>query len=147
VNFFLTGIFFLALTACARPDYLSVDPRQQNHTQDQCALIFSKNSLCANVHWSQGPQTPAESEFILKFWNSKNATENGPYNDPAQNPSVVLWMPSMGHGSSPVKVEKLETGVYRIKRVYFIMSGEWEVRISLKNADGSSEQQTLSLVL
>jgi hypothetical protein len=50
--------------------------------------------------------------------------------------SVILWMPSMGHGSSPVTISRLGAGIYDISRVYFIMDGEWQVRVQLK--DGAS---------
>lgn len=146
--FLLTG---LILCGCANPDY--IDPAQTVKKNDNspaalsCPLNFSAAQLCASLHWSQGPQSPAESEFILKFWDSKTSSENGPYKDPSQNITAVLWMPSMGHGSSPVKIEKIEPGVYRVRKVYFIMPGDWEVRLSLKNADGTSELQTLKLVL
>lgn len=109
-------------------------------------MKFTAANICAEINWTQGPQTPAESEFILKFWNAQTAKSTGPYMDPVQNLSVVLWMPSMGHGSSPVKIEKIENGIYRVRRVYFIMPGDWEVRMFLKDSV-SNEQQTLKLVL
>ncbi len=46
--------------------------------------------------------------------------------------SVLLWMPSMGHGSAPVKLDKLGPAQFRVTNVYFIMPGDWEIRLSLK---------------
>lgn len=138
---------FLFLSACARPDY--IDPKDQQKTQANngtCALELVHTNLCASVQWTIGPQSPNESEFILKFWD-KSSSENGPYIDPTNTLSVVLWMPSMGHGSSPVTIEKIETGVYRIRRIYFIMPGDWEVRVFLKNGTATVDQATVSLVL
>ncbi|MBO9667733.1 MAG: FixH family protein [Bdellovibrio sp.] len=138
--------FFAA--ACARPDY--IDPISRNGSQSQatdCPLKFTQSSLCASLDWVQGPQSPNESEFILKFWNKSSGTKAGPFVDPPQTLSVILWMPSMGHGSSPVTIEKIEDGTYRVRRVYFIMPGDWEIRTFLKDGATVIDQATVSLVL
>ena len=54
--------------------------------------------------------------------------------------SLFLWMPSMGHGSSPVTLKKIATGVYDISDVYFIMDGDWQIRVQLKNASTIIEE-------
>ena len=146
-NLFLTSL--LLLSACARPDYInpSVINGAQNSAHQSCTLNLAQIGLRASLTWTQGPVSPTESEFILKFWNAETSTENGPYEDPTSVLSVVLWMPSMGHGSSPVTIEKLEPGVYRIRRVYFIMPGEWEIRTFLKNGATVIDQATVSLTL
>jgi hypothetical protein len=134
--------------ACARPDY--IDKIGLNGSQSQateCPLQFTQSSLCASLDWVQGPQSPNESEFTLKFWNKDSGTKSGPFVDPTQTLSVVLWMPSMGHGSSPVTIEKIEDGVYRVRRVYFIMPGDWEIRTFLKDGATVIDQNTVSLIL
>lgn len=142
-------VSFLILSACARPDY--IDPSAlndaQNHVSGRCDLQFAQSHLCASLTWTQGPVSPNESEFILKFWNEQNSSENGPYIDPVETLSVILWMPSMGHGSSPVTIEKIEMGVYRVRRVYFIMPGEWEVRAFLKTNNSLVDQAHVTLTL
>lgn len=146
---FILPLLFILLSACANHDY--VDPKElaQNNQQSAsaCALSFEKVGLCASISWTQGPQTPQASEFILHFWNKKTANINGPYITPPQNLSVVLWMPSMGHGSAPVKIEKLEDGVFRVSNVYFIMLGDWEIRVFLKDTTSTVDQATDKLVL
>ncbi|UYL07776.1 FixH family protein [Bdellovibrio sp. SKB1291214] len=139
---------FLFLSACARPDYIDPKTVQKNQGADSaCSIELVNSNLCASIAWTMGPQTPAESEFILKVWDKTSGSENGPFVDPANTLSVVLWMPSMGHGSSPVTIEKIETGTYRVRRVYFIMPGDWEVRFFLKNGATTLDQATVSLVL
>ncbi|QDK45858.1 serine protease spb1 [Bdellovibrio sp. ZAP7] len=143
----LLGLLFL--TACARPDY--INPAAKNNAQSppaaECTLKLAQSQLCASIQWVSGPQSPDESEFILKFWNESTATINGPYTDPTTALSVILWMPSMGHGSSPVKIDKIETGVYRVHRVFFIMPGDWEVRIFLKDGATTVDHVIESLQL
>ena len=146
-NLFLTSL--LLLSACARPDYLNPSEINgaQNSVHQSCTLNLAQSGLCASLTWTQGPVSPTESEFILKFWNATGSSENGPYVDPTNTLAVVLWMPSMGHGSSPVTIERLEPGVYRVRRVYFIMPGEWEIRTFLKNGATVIDQATVTLTL
>ena len=47
-----------------------------------------------------------------------------------------LWMPSMNHGSSPIKVVRLGAQMVRLESVYFIMPGDWELRLVIKNQHG-----------
>ena len=54
--------------------------------------------------------------------------------------AVKLWMPSMGHGSSPVKLDHAKDaghadvpGVFEVTHVYFVMPGDWEIHVQLKN--------------
>ena len=61
--------------------------------------------------------------------------------------AVVLWMPSMGHGSSPVKVDKLDTGTYRAKNVFFTMGGSWEIRIQLKSGNDIADEAIIPINL
>lgn len=51
-------------------------------------------------------------------------------------------MPSMGHGSRPVKVEEVSgaIGVYDATNVIFIMGGPWEIWVQLKNGSEILDQ-------
>ena len=46
-----------------------------------------------------------------------------------------LWMPSMGHGSSPVGLFPQAGGCTAIRNMNFMMRGDWEVRLWLNNND------------
>jgi hypothetical protein len=61
--------------------------------------------------------------------------------------AVFLWMPSMGHGSSPVAITKLATGIYDISKVYFIMDGEWQIRVQLKAGSTVLEELNFTYTL
>jgi hypothetical protein len=67
--------------------------------------------------------------------------------DPEGSPSVVLWMPSMGHGSSPVTVTRLDIGTYLANEVFFIMPGEWQIKFQLKRADEVIDEAIVDIVL
>ena len=101
-------------------------------------LSFSNGTIHADVIWITGPQNEKESVMLVKF-RSAEKMEN-------LELKVSLFMPEMGHGSSPTKLEKVPGGnIYKISRVYFTMPGIWEVRVTLRVEDGSPETQTFSL--
>ena len=56
--------------------------------------------------------------------------------DPQQAVSLAkLWMPDMGHGSSPTRLVPVGTGCTRVERMNYLMEGTWEVRVTLTDND------------
>ncbi len=49
-----------------------------------------------------------------------------------------LWMPSMGHGSSPVSLFPQANGCTAIRNLNFMMRGNWELRVWLNNNDSGT---------
>jgi hypothetical protein len=116
------------LTACADPKYVSRDagrgPSQKAVSE---RAEFAQSSLW--LDWEKIPTTEDFGSFLLKFGRENAADKSPVVRDVEGQIAVVIWMPSMGHGSSPVTVEKLDTGTYRASKVFFTMPGEWEIRI------------------
>ena len=106
-------------------------------TDKNCPLFFPNSELCASLTWNMGPNQE-ESAFTLKFW--KVTEDSNSLVDPAFSVWTQLWMPAMGHGSSPVMITRLATGIYAVTKVYFIMPGSWDIRIQLKNGKNVVEQ-------
>lgn len=134
-------ILLFSLSACAQPHYISANDLREpqgSQSEDTCSLKFTKAGICAEMQWLKAPSSSDYSEFTLKF-NSPQIT--------AANLSVVLWMPSMGHGSAPVKIEDLGQGQFRVYNVYFVMPGEWEVRVNLKNQSATVDQVFVPLMV
>ena len=46
-----------------------------------------------------------------------------------------LWMPDMGHGSSPTSLVRQEGPCTQVDRLNFLMPGVWELRITLDDGD------------
>lgn len=107
-----------------------------------CALAFPKQKLCANIHWNERPVVGQAVSFRLQF---KSAVDNKK-KDPTGPVHVELWMPSMGHGSSPVVVTRAEgdpndvTGLYNVTNVLFLMNGDWDIRFRV--SDGAQVEET-----
>ena len=129
-------ILFLLCCGCAKPNY-QVTPMQQGPQAvgDEGFRLFSNYlGLHVKIVFEKGPNSGEENLFTILFHTSTDATPVA-VNEAI---SVVLWMPSMGHGSSPVKVQKVADGVYRASQVYFIMPGDWEIRLQIKNQETSN---------
>lgn len=111
-------------------------------------LSFAQFGIQAQLTWQAEPTVGEEGVLRIELLDQ---VTHQPV--PAQvTPSVSLWMPSMGHGSSRTKVQAVRDssgqpvpGAYLVSGIYFIMDGEWEVRVSLKNATGLEELQAFTL--
>jgi hypothetical protein len=83
----------------------------------------------AKLDW----QTPLKSETALTAMLSFT----GPDGNAAQTVENIVftpWMPTMGHGTSTVN-QKISlvpgtTNTYLVEGVYFIMGGDWEIRLT-----------------
>jgi hypothetical protein len=117
----------LLLASCAQPNYAndaSVGATGSVRENDLSAHCFANRGPCVTIDWEQ---LPTESDVGSFFFHTSPG-------DPALPPSVLLWMPSMGHGSSPVAVEKTGVGEYHATKVFFAMKGVWQLRFQLKEA-------------
>jgi hypothetical protein len=155
--FLLTGLLG-ATTGCLGSPLLQhsqADSRPKLQTPaipPSCAFRFSRAALCAELSWTREPSEDETGEFELRFWDFRTATEHGPYVAPTATVAAKLWMPSMGHGSAPIRVRAATDaagasipGVYRATGVSFSMPGEWELWIQLKNGSQIVEQAKLDL--
>ncbi len=106
--------------------------------------------MCGRLDWVRFPSEEETGMFLLRFTRVENGSSI-----PADAPSglrvaVKLWMPDMGHGSSPVKVVRPlnasgtpETGLYRAEEVHFVMPGAWEIRVIFKDESGAPVDQAV----
>lgn len=61
---------------------------------------------------------------------------SSPNNEVAQNVKVDLWMQmgNHGHGSAPVQLTSLSNNKYKVENAWFVMKGEWQVRVDFEIA-------------
>ena len=94
------------------------------------------------------PTETAVGSFVFKTFRSNLADGSPVLVDLTRSEvAVALWMPAMGHGSSPVKVVRVDIGTYRASQVFFTMKGEWEIRIQLKERGDVKDQAILPITL
>lgn len=106
-----------------------------------CTNHFNQSGLCLSYSWVKTPTDTDFGSFTFKTYRQNILDQTPILVDQQSSPEVILWMPSMGHGSSPVTVEKIDTGTYRATNVFFIMPGEWQIKWQVK--EGSSIQDEL----
>jgi hypothetical protein len=137
--FALVTLLSLTQVACAQPNYRDAKPLQKDAKPGSatCPLYFTTEDLCANYDWIAKPTEDETGSFLLKFWSRAD----GRPADPQLTLKVVIWMPDMGHGSSPVTIAKKAVGEYLVDRVFFSMRGDWQIRFQLKNAQAVTEEQ------
>ena len=130
VRSFCVSFVCLNLLACAKPQYLNVDAPtfQKSGSPDGCVARFTISGLCVDLKWEKHPTEDDFGSFIFTTSDTESGVLKDLSNDPASPLKIVLWMPSMGHGSSPVTIEKVSTGVYRATKVFFSMKADWEIR-------------------
>ena len=140
---FLTSAWLAALLPVTG---FSFEAQQQK--QAQCPIEFKKVGQCASIEWRVAPKIDAYAEATLKFWSKKNGSPTGPFENPdCKQLAVSLWMPSMGHGSSPIHLTIRETGIIDATKIYFSMAGHWDLKILLKNGNQVIDQAAVPLSL
>jgi hypothetical protein len=142
----LTLFLMLFTVACAHPHYgdgASLQDQIQNQNQ-VCAFSFTGSISCAQLSWEKNQTEDETGTFTLHFGNLDTA-KNLLLKDPAQILQVRLWMPSMGHGSSPLTVTKSAVGVYEVTGVWFSMPGQWEIQIKLQDENGVVSESSFAL--
>lgn len=59
---------------------------------------------------------------------------------------VVAWMPSHGHGANGTPViTPLGDGRYQIEGCALTMAGAWQIRMTMRGADGSEDHATTTI--
>ena len=122
---------FVSITAsCAKSNYHDIITGTEKITALRCELQLPISGICVDLVWETMQTETENGSFFLKFYAKNDTTQ---FIAPANAPYAQLFMPSMGHGSSPVHVEKMTEGIFKITNVYFSMPGEWDIRIQLKD--------------
>jgi hypothetical protein len=149
LTFAVAAILFSA--GCARPKFSSPSLGSNSGSEKQehsaCDVKFSVSGDCVSFVWETVPASVKDyGSFLFKIYRLNKGDGSMVLVEASGTVVVQLWMPSMGHGSSPVTVEHLDVGTYRAKQVLFIMPGQWEIRFQIVNEHGQVDQaiQTLT---
>jgi hypothetical protein len=100
-----------------------------NHSANVCSV---KNAeVCAHLGHMTSFSSKAEVQFVAHIMV--------PQNQQVSDIKIDLWMPDMGHGTSPVTVKQFAVNKYNVTKAFFVMSGLWLVR--LKFSVGGEKHQ------
>ena len=104
-------------------------------TQNGCIAI-TKNKLCIQLEWTQGPYVGSFSKNIIRF-KDLNLSEEGKtiYTTPKQSVQFFGWMVMQGHshGTRPVLTNLLSSGIYENTQIFYMqgMKGSWQFKLKL----------------
>lgn len=153
-HFALSIFLSVFLLGCADPHYVQAQQPPEGGGRKEalmpCHAQFH-SGICVSLEWETQPADDSFGSFIFKTFRQTEpggevGNDNTPiFEDLGNRVSVLLWMPSMGHGSSPVRVERLEPGVYRASQVYFSMRGSWEIRFQIKEENKLVDQANYAI--
>ncbi|MNT79411.1 hypothetical protein D3C72_2187420 [compost metagenome] len=90
--------------------------------------------------WDKVPTDSEVGSFIFKIYQHNPTDNSAVFVDVTDQVDVVLWMPDMNHGSSPVEVARVDVGTYRADEVFFIMPGKWEIKFQIKTSGIISDE-------
>lgn len=133
-RFLLIFGMLLFAAACGDSHRVNETPfeARTQEVSDECEYYFESEALCLRARWDTRATESTFGSMTLTFTERNSPTRPV---SPKRDPFIQLWMPSMGHGSSPVTMTLLEEGVYKAEDIFFIMPGPWDIRFQLK--DGS----------
>ena len=144
--------FSLLFLSCAQPKYISETDssgagQQSAGVKASCEIQFSNSKYCLSWFWENKPTSTAEGSLIFKIYKLNAFDQTAVLLDSAELPQLVLWMPSMGHGSTPSVVRRLDVGTYRATEVFFIMPGEWDLKFQIKTGSEVTDEALVQIVL
>jgi hypothetical protein len=111
------------------------------------------NEVSGNIFLSE--KFPGKNiDFSLTWKTSPSLEELGVFEielktplDTTQTLNAFIWMPEMGHGSSPIEISKTSSLNYIFSEVAFIMPGLWVLHIELLENNQVVEKWQKSIVL
>lgn len=98
--------------------------------------LIKNNSITFN--WIIPPSLTELSAFEITFESA--LTED-------QSVKAYLWMPDMGHGSSPIEILKINELNYYFSELAFIMPGLWVLHIEILQNNQVVDQWQKSITL
>ncbi len=139
----------LSWMGCARPKYVQESTDSNNGSFEQgtkanCSITFSQSHLCLSWYWEQKPTSKEMGSLIFKTYRLNTFDQTSVPVDMPIVPTLVLWMPGMGHGSTPTQTTRLDVGTYRASRVFFIMPGEWNLQFQVQNGNDVTDEAKVS---
>ncbi len=134
-----TFLLVLLILGCAKPNSKPDSQKTSNLNSSEnagCKISLRKDpNICLNWYWDTLAKPEEEFGSLKVFFVDTNV-----FTKLIKLESLVLWMPSMGHGSSPTEVTNLGDGFFKVTNIWFIMKQDWELRFTVQLDDGTREE-------
>lgn len=133
-------LFIFTLLSCGKSPLLNKVDKGLNEISGGVLLSeqFPKEQLGFSMNWIVSPTLDNLASFELKL--EKPLKNN-------QTLNVYIWMPDMGHGSSPVEMKQLNSTDYIVNEIAFIMPGLWVLHIEILENNQVTDQWQKSITL
>lgn len=140
----------IVLSSCAKPKYVNETPANQDpnaqEAQADCSTQFQISETCLNWYWEQKPTSQQPGSLVFKTYRLNTLDQTPVELDMEQTPSLILWMSSMGHGSTPTQTSRVDVGTYRASNVFFIMPGDWQLKFQIKNGTEILDEAQVNII-
>lgn len=148
----ITTLILFFSFGCAQPKYISESDssaagQQTAESKVNCDIQFSNSKYCLSWFWENKPTSTNQGSLIFKIYRLNAFDQTAIQLDSAELPQLILWMPSMGHGSTPTVIQRLDVGTYRASDVFFIMPGEWDLKFQIKTGTEVTDEAQVQIVL
>ncbi len=105
-----------------------------SYAEDKGCIAVTKEKLCIQLEWTEGPFLGAYSKNVVKFKDLKTSTSDvSVYKDPTGSIQFFGWMKMSGHehGTRPLITKILKTGVYENSKIFYMggMMGSWLFKV------------------
>jgi hypothetical protein len=131
--------FLLLATSCADPKWLEKSSLNDDDIDlANCSLESRSLDICLQLKWLEMPTEDDYGSFELKAFKGPDYTLEIPA--PLEQLKVILWMPSMNHGSSPVTITNYSNAHFLIEDVFFIMPGDWDIEFHFQTSNGGKDE-------
>ena len=101
------------------------------NASDKCVFI-TKDKLCAQISWTDGPYIGSFSKNIVKF---KDLNEKNTYRSPKGSIQFFGWMKMLSHEhpTRPVETQILGEGIYENSKIFYMggMKGTWLFKVRI----------------
>ncbi len=133
-------LFIFSLASCGKSPLLNKVNKNLNEVTGSVLLSeqFAKEQLGFSLDWSVVPGLDELSSFDLKLERALKIN---------QTLNVYIWMPEMGHGSSPIVMNQLNSIDYNFSELAFIMPGLWVLHIEILENNQVVDQWQKSITL
>jgi hypothetical protein len=124
---FLIVCLSFILSSCGKSPLLKeITPNVGGNQALETFKMFQTTGAKVELKWLTALNTTEEGKAIVMI------TKDGRlFEDTDISLGAYLWMESMGHGSSPIVVEKLAKGIYQLTEIYFTMTKDWQLHLTL----------------
>jgi len=133
-------IFFIFLSGCGKSPILNKLEKNANEIKGTILLReqFPNKTNSFDLKWLTPPSLVELSVFEITLQKSLESD---------QSLHAYIWMPDMGHGSSPIDIKQVSELNYIFSELAFIMPGDWVLHIQILKNNQVIDQWQKPIVL